>query len=67
MMNNKISITNDDTTTNIFIGLFSVLIFAGITCFCIFAYFEWIKGKRLFKKRFENKYFNDVSKIHGDY
>ena len=31
MMNNKMSITNDDTTTNIFIGLFSVLMFAGIT------------------------------------
>ena len=67
MMNNKISITNDDTTKNIFIGLFSVLMFAGITCFCVFAYFKCIKGKKLFGKRFENKHFNDVSKIHGDY
>ena len=50
MMNNKMSITNDDTTKNIFIGLFSVLMLAGITCFCIFAYFKWIKGKKLFKK-----------------
>ena len=63
MMNNKTSIVSDDTTKNIFIGLFSVLMFTGITCFCVFAYFKWIKGK----KRFENKHFNDVSKIHGDY
>ena len=67
MMNNKMSITNDDTTTNIFIGLFSVLIFAGITCLCVFAYFKWIKDKKLFKKRLENKHFNDVNKIYGDY
>ena len=48
MMNNKMSITNDDTTTNIFIGLFSVLLFIEIVCFCIFAYLKWIKGKKLF-------------------
>ena len=52
MMNNKNNIANDNTTTNIFIGLFSVLIFAGITCFCIFAYFKWIKGKKLFKNKY---------------
>ena len=40
MMNNKMSIANDDTTENIFIVLFSVLMFAGITCFCIFADFK---------------------------
>ena len=67
MMNNKTSIVNDDATKNIFIGLFSVLLFIGIVCFCVFAYFKWIKGKKLFEKRFENKHFNDVSKIHGDY
>ena len=33
----------------------------------VFAYFKWIKGKKLFEKRFENKHFNDISKIHGDY
>ena len=37
-------------------GLFSVLMFAGITCFCVFAYFKWIKGKKVFKKKSENKY-----------
>ena len=67
MINNKKNIVNDDTTENILIGLFSVLIFAGITCFWVFAYFKWIKGKKLFEKRFENKHFIDVSKIHGDY
>ena len=41
-----------DTTKNIFIGFFSVLMFAGITCFCVFAYFKWIKGKKLFKKKY---------------
>ena len=67
MMNNKNNIVNDDTTTSIFISLFSVLMFIGVICFCVFAYFKWIKGKRLFKKRFENKHFNNVNKIHGDY
>ena len=44
------SITNDDTTTNMFIGSFSVLLFIGIVCFCVFAYFKWIKGKKLSNK-----------------
>ena len=67
MMNNKTNIANDDTTTSIFIGLFPVLMFIGITCFFIFAYFKWIKGKKLFDKIFKNKHFNDASKIHSDY
>ena len=32
MINNKDNITNDNTTTYIFIGLFSVLVFVGIVC-----------------------------------
>ena len=52
MMNNKMSITNNDTTTNIFIGLFSVLLFIGIVCFCVFAYFKQFKGKKLFKNKY---------------
>ena len=48
MINNKDNITNDNITTYIFIGLFSVLLFVGIVCFCVFAYFKWIKGKKLF-------------------
>ena len=52
MINDKNNIANDDTTI-IFISLFSVLLFIGITCFCIFAYFKWIKGKKLFKNKFK--------------
>ena len=40
MMNNRDDIANDNTITNIFIRLFSVIIFIGITCFCVFAYFK---------------------------
>ena len=56
MMNNKNNIVNDNTATNIFIGLFSVLMFTGIVCFCVFPYFEWIEGEKLFKNKFRNKY-----------
>ena len=56
MISNKDNIDNDNTITNIFIGLFSVLLFVGIVCFCVFAYFKWIKGKKLFKIKFKNKY-----------
>ena len=56
MINYKKNISNDDTITNIFIGLFSVVMFIGFICFCVFAYFKWIKGNNLFKKRFKNKY-----------
>ena len=52
MMNNKDNIANDNTITNIFIGLFSVLMFAVIACFCVFAYFKWFKGKKLFKNKY---------------
>ena len=49
MMNNKKNIDNNDTAiTAIFISLFSVLLFIGIVCFCIFAYFKWIKIKNYF-------------------
>ena len=44
MMNNR-----DNTITYIFIGLFSVLLFVVIVCSCVFAYFKWIKSKKLFK------------------
>ena len=52
MINDKDNITNDNTTTYIFVGLFSVLLFVGIVCFCVFAYFKWIKGKKLFKNKY---------------
>ena len=52
MIGNKKNISNDDTITNIFTGFFSGLLFIGIVCFCVFAYFKWIKGKKLFKNRY---------------
>ena len=52
MMNNRDNKDNDNTITNIFVGLFSVLLFFGIACFCVFAYFKWIKGKKLFKNKY---------------
>ena len=56
MMNNKTNTVNDDTTKNFFVGLFSVLMFIGMICFCGFACFKWIKSKKLFKNKFKNKY-----------
>ena len=52
MMNNRDNEDNDNTIADIFIGLFSILLFAGIVCFCVFAYFKWIKGKKLFKNKY---------------
>ena len=55
MIDNKDNIANDNTyifTAYVFIGLFSVLLFVGIVCFCVFAYFKWIKGKKLFKNKY---------------
>ena len=60
-------LTTDDNDKSIYIGLFSLFAFVGVVGFCVFAYFKWIKGKNLFKKRFGNKNFNDVSEIQGDY
>ena len=50
MMNNKDNIDNNNTLYNVFIVLFSIVILIGVTCFCVFAYFKWFKGKKLFKK-----------------
>ena len=52
IMNNKDNVNNENTIWNIFIGLFSVVIFIGIVCFCVLAYFKWIKGKKLFKNKY---------------
>ena len=60
MMNNKDNIANDNT--NIFIGLFSVLMFAVIVCFCVFAYFKWFKGKKLFKNKYTDVLCNRLSR-----
>ena len=58
MMNNRDNKDNDDTVWNIFIRLFSVVIFIVIVCFCVFIHFKYIKGKKLFK----NKYTHDTYK-----
>ena len=47
MINNKDNIENDDTITNIFIGLFSIVMFILIVCFCVFVYFKWFKNKKI--------------------
>ena len=52
MINNKDS-GNNNTLRNVFIGLFSVALLIGIICFCVFAYFKWFKGKKLFKKNID--------------
>ena len=52
MMNNVDNKDNDNTITYISIGSFSVLVFIGIVCFCVFFYFKWIKGKKLYKKKY---------------
>ena len=49
MINNKDS-GNNNTLRNVFIALFSVAVLIGIICFCVFPYFKWFKGKKLFKK-----------------
>ena len=58
MMNNKNYIANDNTTTNIFIRLFSVVMFIGINCLCVFAYFKFIKGKKIFKSKYTDVLYN---------
>ena len=49
MINNK-DCGNNNTLQNVVIGLFLVAVLIGIICFCVFAYFKWFKGKKLFKK-----------------
>ena len=51
MINNKDSGVNN-ALRNAFIGLFSVAVRIGIICFCVFAYFRWFKGKKLFKNKY---------------
>ena len=54
MMNNEDNRDNDNTVWNVFIGLFSVVIFIGIVCFCVLIYFKCIKNKKLFKNKCTN-------------
>ena len=50
MMNNEDSGDNN-TVWNVFIGLFAVVIFIEIVCFCVLIYSKCNKGKRLFKNK----------------
>ena len=52
MINNKDS-GNNNTLQNVFIVFFfAVAVLIGIVCFCVFAYFKWFKGKKLFKNKY---------------
>ena len=51
MTNNRDNIDDNNTVWNIFIGLFSVVIFIGVVCFCVLIYFKWFKGKNIFKNK----------------
>ena len=51
VISNKDSGINN-TLRNVFIGLFSVVVLIEIICFCVFAYFRWFKGKKLFKNKY---------------
>ena len=46
VINNKNNIDNDNTTYT-FIGLFSIVVFILIVCFCIFIHFKWFKNKKI--------------------
>ena len=46
MINNKDNIDNDNTITNIFVVLFSIVMFILIVCFCVFTYFKRFKNKK---------------------
>ena len=52
MVNKNDNIANDNTITNIFIGLFSIVMFILIVCSFIFVYFKWTKAKKLFKNKY---------------
>ena len=58
MINNRDNIDDDNTVWNIFIALFSVVIFIGVVCFCVFIYFKWFKGKKIFKNKYTDVLYN---------
>ena len=47
MINNRDDIDNDNTITNIFIVLFSIVMFILVVCSCKFIYFKWFKNKKI--------------------
>ena len=55
-INNKDNIVNDNTIKNIFIGLFSIVMFISIVCSCVFVCFKWFKNKRNTYSTYKNGY-----------
>ena len=59
MINNKNNNTAEFNAINyVFIGLFSLTL---VTCFCMFAYFKWFKGKyttnnKIYTYNYKNEY-----------
>ena len=51
IINNKDNKDNDNTTY-IFIGLFSIVMFILIVCSCIFIYFKWFINKKKYLQHF---------------
>ena len=56
MISNKDNIDNNNTITNIFIGLFSIVMFILIVCSCVFIYFKWFKDKKNTYNTYKNDY-----------
>ena len=50
MMNNRDNEDNDNTIANIFIGIFSIVIFTGIVCFCVLIFLSALKIKNYLKR-----------------
>ena len=46
---------------------FQYLCWLELLAFAYLLILSGLKVKKLFEKRFQNKHFNDVSKIHSDY
>ena len=56
MINNKDNIDNNNTITNIFIVLFSIVMFILIVCSCVFIFFKWFKNKKNTYNTYKNGY-----------
>ena len=56
MINNKDNTDNDNTITNMFVVLFSIVMFILIVCSCVFIYFKWFKNKKNTYYTYKNGY-----------
>ena len=55
MINNKDNIDNDNIITNIFIVLFSIVMFILIVSSCVFIYFKWFKNKKKYLQHLHHR------------